>query len=165
MKLSKEEFCDEYGLTEDQFYGRDIIEEDLGIIHSKYLPEGCSLGAYKSLRFYELLELPKVCFLKSEDTLSLPILKKLSEGCTLKAIYIDLESLKELPENYSVDAVWVWCKNVIPTYKGSSEFYLGEWNKKKSFKDFSYIKEEPLKFLRSDEPLEKALAEYFLKNP
>ena len=145
MKLSKEEFCKYAELTEDQFYGRDIIDRDLNLGSLEYLPEGCSLKVIDHLYLYSLNELP--------------------EGCTLIADYINLSSLKVLPENYLIETGRATCKIVIPTFKYSSEFFFGRYALTRSFKEFSHIKENPLKYLRSTNPLEVALAEYFLKNP
>ena len=147
MRLSKEEFCSEYGFSEDEFFGRVFREGSLPLDFIEYLPEGISLKSVRSIYLESLKELP--------------------EGCSLKAIFLNLDSLKILPEDYLVDAERVICNIILPTFKGSSEFYFGSdlYYPKKSFKDYLHIKENPLKFLRSDSDLEKALAEYFLKNP
>ena len=141
--LSREEFCEEYGLSEDQFYGREIIKKELILDSLKELPEGCSLN--------------------SISTIYLNSLERLPEGCTLITNNLQLRSLKKLPEEYLIDSFVVWCSIIIPTFKGSSEFYYDLYFKR-SFEKYSYIKESHLKFLRSDSDLEKALAEYFLKN-
>lgn len=142
MRISKEEFCKRHRLTEEQFYGKNLCVHFVDS-HIEYIPEGC--------------------FLNTRCSIYLESLKELPEGCRLRATHIELSSLKKLPENYFIEAKKVTCNIIIPTYKGSSEFYFSEWTKKKSFKDFDYIREEPLKHLGSDKPLERALAEYFLK--
>ena len=146
MRMTREEFCAEYGLTEDEFFGRVFIERSLPTAseYLEYLPEGISLDI---------------------EDLYLGCLKELPEGCSLKAGYIRMDSLKNLPEEYLIDAGMVTCKIILPTYKGSSKFYFGQHESKKSFERYGYIKEDPLKFLESDSKLERALAEYFLKNP
>ena len=166
MKLSKEEFCERFKLSEDQFFGRETIDFNLNLESLEYLPEGCSLKSSGIIRFRALKELPKGCSLECSGNIWLMRLKELPEGCTLKAPYVNLESLKKLPENYSIEAFTdVYCDIILPTFKGSPEFYFGIWSSKKSFKDYLHIKENPLKFLRSYNPFEVALAEYFLKNP
>ena len=142
-RLSKEEFCEKFKLTEEQFYGK-IFYDYLSDAHLEYLPEGCSLKNYNNhIYLNSLIELP--------------------EGCSLTSYEVNLYSLKYLPEDYSIDAHIVTCNIILPTSKRSSDFFYGEWSKKRSFKKYSYIKESPLKYIRSDEPLEVALAEYFLK--
>ena len=145
MKLSKEEFCEKYFLSDRKFYGREPVNGCLYLESLEYLPEGCSLWC--------------------RYTLFLDSLKELPEGCTLKADAIELHSLEKLPEYYFIEASnRVSCNIILPTYKGSPEFFFGDWVDKDSFKDYLHIKENPLKFLRSSEPLEVALAEYYLKN-
>ena len=145
MILTKEEFCKVYGLTEEQFYGRETIEKDLWLNSLIELPEGCSLVCSENLFLFSLYSLP--------------------ERCTLKASYINLESLKNLPENYLIDADMIWCDIILPVTKGSSEFYFGVHTKRRPFKDYQHIKEYPLKYLGSSSKFEKAMSEYFLKNP
>ena len=143
MKLSREEFCIEFELSEEQFFGRELVDSVLSMNLLEYLPEGCSL--------------------KNTGSVWLDSLKTLPEGCSLKATFLNLDSLKILPEDYLIDAERVACKIILPTFKGSSEFYFGRmWSRKKYFKDYVYVRMEPLKFLRSDSDLEKALAEYYL---
>ena len=144
MRLSKEEFCTKYRLTDGQFYGRKLLEDDFEYYYIDYLPEDCS-------------------FTTDED-LYLTHLKELPEFCVLKAKCLDLRTLKTLPENYYIDAEKVWCNIIIPTYKGSSEFFFGVYNFIDSFKNFQHIQEEPLKYLGNTIDLNRALAEYFLKN-
>ena len=164
MRLSKEEFCRKVGLTEDQFYGRYFVGRDLRMNPIEYLPEGCSLKCGKSIFLFSLKELSEGCFLKCVSGLWLNSLKRLPENCTLNARYVDLESLKYLPENYYLDATNVNCNIIVPSYKGSPEFYFGcEYHQKLAFEDYDFIQEEPLKYLGSSDSLEVALAEYFLK--
>ena len=164
MRMTKEEFCKKFELTEEQFYG-EIFCKNIIDAYLEYLPEGCTLNTTRDIYLTSLKELPLGCTLKANHSLYLISLKKLPEGCTLKADYINLHSLKKLPENCSIEAELVYCSIVLPTYKGSSEFYYGNgfWSKKYTFEEYSYIKESPLKFLKSDSELERALVEYFLK--
>lgn len=166
VKLSKEEFCERFKLTEDQFFGRTRFGYSIYCPQLEYLPEGCSLKCNGSIRLQSLKELPVGCSLECSSMMGLNSLKELSEGCSLKAKNIYLNSLKRLSENYSIEALTdVYCDIILPTFKGSPEFFFGIWSRKKYFKDYPLIKENPLKFLGSSEPLDVALAEYFLKNP
>ena len=128
------------------------------------MPSGESINACVSMKLVKYL--PEGCFLKHTHRIYLNSLIELPEGCTIKAPYVNLESLKKLPENYLVDSENVICSIILPSYKSSPEFHYGSWGHKKSFKNYSYIKENPLKYLGSESTkFQKALAEYFLKNP
>ena len=143
MRLSREEFCKEYYLSGDQFHGRELIDNDL-LIRSSELPDGISLRCTRSLY--------------------LSYVKSIPEGCSLEAKYINLKSLKVLPNNFSIKSSGVLCYIILPTHKDSPEFYFGGlWDRKRHFKEFSHIKETPLKYLRSSDSLERALSKYFLK--
>ena len=145
MKLSREEFCIKFDLSEEQFFGRELVNKlflDLQAV--EYFPEGCSLECSNHIWLDSLKELP--------------------EGCSLKGVYINLRSLRVLPEKYLIDARNVSCRIILPSFKDSPEFYFGYTSEKRSFEKYSYIKENPLKYLRSTNPLRVALVEYFLKN-
>ena len=185
MSLSREEFCKEFKLTENQFFGRDVIDGDFDSEYLEYLPEGISLKCNGFVYINSIKELPKNTFLESLDgtieamclkelsegcslkgtsNIYLPNLERISEGCTLKSHSLHVPSLKYLPENYLIETDKVYCNIILPTYKGSSEFCFGYhfWHKKRSFKDYQHIKESPLKYVKSDDPLIYALVRYYL---
>ena len=185
--MTKEEFCELWCLNDDQFFGRseipwmidartlkvlpegislNIIEGEreayLNLKSLEELPEGCSLSCSGNILLNKLKVLPKGCNIESVEDLFLESLEVLGEDCNISAYYIDLRSLKELSEEYLIDANVVCCDIILPTFKGSKVFFYGG-STKKFFGDYLYIKENPSKYSSSEIPLERALAEYFLK--
>lgn len=144
-KMTKEEFCKEYYLTENQFLGKDIIKGVLFMQHLKELPSGSSVVVIGDILLNSLEEL--------------------KEGTHLRADTINLDSLKKIPsKDYSIDADEVTCNIILPTFKGSHQFYFGLRESKLYFKDYDYIRANPSEYLESSDPLENHLADFFLKN-
>ena len=81
--MIRQEFCEKYNLTENQFYGKEEINGNLNLRDVINIPEGFSPNI--------------IGYLDLENVKTLP--KNFSITC---GGYLDLSSVKTLPENFSI---------------------------------------------------------------
>ena len=97
--MMTQQFCEKYGITEDQFYGKTPIHRYLRLLRSKKLPDGFNPIVYGSLDLDCVTELP-IGFnpivgqnLYLNNIKEIPIGFNPKVGCSL-----DLSHIKEIPE-------------------------------------------------------------------
>jgi hypothetical protein len=150
-KMTREEFCRKVNITSEQFFGRETIDRVIDLRVIKEIPIGASFNANNFIWMNFLETLPEDFEISSTEL-------------------VNLESLKEIPQRYSIDAWRVTCNIIIPCSKNyqmiSEDFYFGKYSTRRFFRDYYYIKENPSKYLNSKFKIESLLASHFLsRNP
>ena len=100
--MNKETFCKAHNLTEDQFYGREKIEESLYLGSLTSIPEGFNPTVGGFLDLGSLTSIPEGFNPTVGGSLDLRSLKSIPEGFNpTVGGYLDLSSLKSIPEGFN----------------------------------------------------------------
>ena len=102
MNKNVKEFCKTYGLTVEQFYGREVYKGRLDLREVTKLPKGFNPTVGGSLDLRSLIEVPKGFNPTVGGYLDLSSVTELPEGFNpTVGGYLDLWNVKKLPEGFN----------------------------------------------------------------